>query len=321
MTHADAAAIAAQTPRTAAPGSGGLPRPRTALEAGFFVAIARQDGAHTHTLACLHFCILAQTHSSFVFFRCILILGGLSRLERARHHHALVHNGRHQPRLQKGRIPLYPRVLVDLVDQLQDVCQAGAVRVSRLYTCRLLLEYSSRLFVCPFVMCALSRCSAKLADGILTVAAAAAPPPPPGATTRGYYDPQKAPPPPPSVKSRALSIYQRETIYSLTEAVCSGRIGEGAAHRSLCQAFLDKIDKFVYVPGAGSVSPLCMDLCWDGCDTTKTGGQVDDSFENCPRIDCAKSKCHNFLLAECPPVMHATINTAFKETCTIVPPR
>ena len=47
MTHADAAAIAAQTPRTAAPGSGGLPRPRTALEAGFFVAIARQDGVYS----------------------------------------------------------------------------------------------------------------------------------------------------------------------------------------------------------------------------------------------------------------------------------
>ena len=148
MTHADAAAIAAQTPRNAAPGSGGLPRPRTALEAGFFVAIARQDGAHTHTLACLHFCILAQAYSSFVFFRCILLLGGLARLERARHHHTLVHDGWHQSRLQKGRIPMHPRVLVDFVDQLQDVRQAGAVRVSLLHTRIHLLEYSSRLSVC-----------------------------------------------------------------------------------------------------------------------------------------------------------------------------
>ena len=44
LTHADAAAIAAQTPRDPAPGSGGLPHPRSALEAGFLVALARKEG-------------------------------------------------------------------------------------------------------------------------------------------------------------------------------------------------------------------------------------------------------------------------------------
>ena len=44
MTHADATAIAAQTPNPRAPGAGGLPIPRTGIEAGFFVAIARREG-------------------------------------------------------------------------------------------------------------------------------------------------------------------------------------------------------------------------------------------------------------------------------------
>jgi hypothetical protein len=46
LTHADATAIAAKTPENAAPGSGGLPHPRTALEAGFFVALARREGIY-----------------------------------------------------------------------------------------------------------------------------------------------------------------------------------------------------------------------------------------------------------------------------------
>lgn len=44
MTHADATAIAAQTPRDPAPGAGGLPLPRTSLEAGFMIALSRQEG-------------------------------------------------------------------------------------------------------------------------------------------------------------------------------------------------------------------------------------------------------------------------------------
>jgi len=42
LTHEDAAAIAVQTPRDPAPGSGGLPLPRTALEAGFMISKARE---------------------------------------------------------------------------------------------------------------------------------------------------------------------------------------------------------------------------------------------------------------------------------------
>jgi hypothetical protein len=42
LTHEDAAAIAAQTPRDPAPGSGGLPLPLTPLEAGFMIGKARE---------------------------------------------------------------------------------------------------------------------------------------------------------------------------------------------------------------------------------------------------------------------------------------
>ena len=47
LTHFDATAIAAQTPTPAAPGSGGLPQPRTTLEAGFFIALARREGIYS----------------------------------------------------------------------------------------------------------------------------------------------------------------------------------------------------------------------------------------------------------------------------------
>lgn len=43
LTHADATVIAAQTPSPSAPGAGGLPMPRTTIEAGFFVALARRE--------------------------------------------------------------------------------------------------------------------------------------------------------------------------------------------------------------------------------------------------------------------------------------
>jgi hypothetical protein len=41
LTHADATAIAAQVPTPTAPGAGGLPQPRTSLEAAFMIADAR----------------------------------------------------------------------------------------------------------------------------------------------------------------------------------------------------------------------------------------------------------------------------------------
>ena len=47
LTHADAVAIAAQTPRDPAPGSGGLPMPRTALESGYMVGKAREGRVYS----------------------------------------------------------------------------------------------------------------------------------------------------------------------------------------------------------------------------------------------------------------------------------
>ncbi|MDA9633413.1 hypothetical protein N9S81_00575, partial [bacterium] len=46
LSHSDAVSIAAQTPRDSAPGSGGLPAPRNALEAGSFIAFARREGVY-----------------------------------------------------------------------------------------------------------------------------------------------------------------------------------------------------------------------------------------------------------------------------------
>ena len=47
LSHADASAIAAQTPTPRAPGAGGLPMPRTGIEAGFFIALARREGIYS----------------------------------------------------------------------------------------------------------------------------------------------------------------------------------------------------------------------------------------------------------------------------------
>jgi hypothetical protein len=52
LTHFDAAAIAAQTPDPAAPGSGGLPQPRTALEAGCARNVRTRDATRAMLIAC-----------------------------------------------------------------------------------------------------------------------------------------------------------------------------------------------------------------------------------------------------------------------------
>lgn len=89
LTHSDATAIAAQTPRDAAPGSGGLPHPRTALEAGFLVALARREGIYSFWSASpdttngdvtMHW--YAEGGTELVYrqgeFRCVLIASATS---------------------------------------------------------------------------------------------------------------------------------------------------------------------------------------------------------------------------------------------------
>ena len=264
LTHADATAIAAQTPRDPAPGSGGLPHPRTQLEAGFLIALARREGIFSFWAASpdnsngavvTHW--FTEGGSPLVYganeFRCILIASATS-------------------------------------------------------------STSSKMYAY------LEPCDAKMADGVVTIAAAAAPPPPPGATTASFFDPQKAPPPPPSIKAHALSIYRRETIFGYTEAVCAGAVAEGHAHRSVCLAFLEQIGKFQFLYGYGTTAPLCMSVCWHGCDGAHVGGSEDDSFANCKDPECATTPCLDFLLRECPPILASKINTKYKETCEIVPP-
>lgn len=164
----------------------------------------------------------------------------------------------------------------------------------------------------------LEPCTAKLADGVLTVAAAAAPPPPPGSTDQHLFDPLRAPPPPPSIKSHAWTIYKREKLFSFTEAVCSGVAGEGHIHRDLCTKFLDEIGRFQFISGVGTVAPLCDRVCWHSCIGEHLGGEDHDDFNNCRQTECAESSCYDFLIRECDPIQHAAITTKYKELCTIV---
>lgn len=262
LTHADAAAIAAQTPRDPAPGSGGLPLPRTALEAGFMIGKAREGRVYA---------FWAASPDS-------------SQGDVTMHWYAL------------GGVPL--------------VYRKGETRC---------ILVSSRTSTTQTAMYAsLEPCDAKLSDGVITVAAAAAPPPPPGATELGFFDPAKNPPPPPSVKQHAYSIFIRETIIPYTEAICSGAAGEGEAHRGVCTQLLDKLSTWQFIQAVGTVAPICNEICWHSCDGNHVGGEDDDSFSNCQQTQCARTSCLTFLLAECPPILHTTIETKYKETCEIV---
>ena len=159
-----------------------------------------------------------------------------------------------------------------------------------------------------------------MADGILTVAAAAAPPPPPGATATHFFDTLRAPPPPPSVKHHAWAIWVRETVFPLTEAVCSGATGEGHVHRLACDAFLSEVGTWKHINGVGTVAPLCDSVCWHGCTGSHTGSRNHDSFRECKQPECATSSCYDFLLGACQPIQHHKISTAWKTTCSITPP-
>lgn len=141
LTHADASAIAAQTPTPRAPGAGGLPVPRTTLEAGFFIALARRDGI---------FAFWAQS-----------------------------------PDTTNGDVTLH-WITEGLTPLVYRQGETRCVLVSSVTSTATTKMYSS-----------LESCSAKLADGVLTVAASAAPPPPPGGTDQHLFDPLRAPPPPP----------------------------------------------------------------------------------------------------------------------------
>lgn len=265
LTHADATAISAQTPRDAAPGSGGLPHPRNMLEAGFIVALARQDRIYSFWAASpdatsgdvtMHWFTEGRTRLVYKHgeFRCIL------------------------------------------------VSSITSSTASKMYA-------------------SLEPCDAKMASGIITIAAAAAPPPPPGTTRlRTFFDPQRAPPPPPSMKRHALTIWKRNVILPLTEAVCDGNIGEGHTHRKICSAFLDQVGKFQHIHAYGTDAPLCRPWCWHACDGAHEAGQEHDSWTNCQSPECAAYSCLGFLLKECQPIQHSSINTQWRTTCTIVPP-
>ena len=90
ITHADAAAMAAQVPNMnyPAPGSGGLPLPRTVVEAMSMMAFARQQGVTAYWAASpstesgdVHMHWPTEDASTLIYrkgeSRCILIASGL----------------------------------------------------------------------------------------------------------------------------------------------------------------------------------------------------------------------------------------------------
>ena len=264
LTHEDATNIAAQTPYNAPDGAGGLPLPRTALEAGYMIAKSREARIYSFWAATPDSSAGDVTMHWFT----------------------------------EGSVPL-------LYKKGETRCIIVSSRTSTTETAM----YAS-----------LEPCDAKLADGVLTIAAAAAPPPPPGGGVASFFDPARAPPPPPSIKQHAWTIWQRDNVIPYTEAICSGAAGEGSAHRSICSTLLEKLGAFEFIYGVGTVAPLCNEVCWHSCDGAHTGGQDDDSFANCQQPQCARTSCKTFLLAECPPILHPSIEATFQKFCSVAPP-
>ena len=264
LSYSNALSIAAQTPEDAAPGSGGLPVPRSALEAGSFIAFARREGVYA---------------------------------------------------FWGGRVDnLYQDVTTHWV------APGGVELVVKKGDPRCILVSSTTSSTAQAMHARMESCSAKLADGIVTVAASAAPPPPPGGDgSFDPYHPGNAPPPPPSTRAIGYTIYKREVIKFETRAICSGAAGEGLVHREICQRVLDSLGKFQFLVGVGLTAPLCSPICWRVCDS-QNDGEADDSFNECPQLECAQTSCYSFLLNECPPVMHTTITSTYQKICSIAPP-
>jgi hypothetical protein len=287
LTHFDAAAIAAQVPNPDVPGSGGLPQPRTALEAG----CARNVQTHNATRAMLNACRSARR-----FFIATARAQGIyafwgSSVDSSTMNHTL-----HWRTLGGEN-------LVIAVGETRCVLVSSATSTTETH-----------------MHASLRPCSMRAADGVLSVAAAAAPPPPPGTTTQTYWDPEKAPPPPPSAKTHAMTLFQRTTIFGGTESICEGKVAEGSLHRLACTEFLKTLGAWTNIVGFGTTAPLCMPICWRSCVGNHVGGLETDSFNTCRQPACAASSCYDFLLRECDPVLHAGITEVHQTTCSIHPP-
>lgn len=260
LSHADAAAIASEVPdkNDPAPGSRGLPLPRSVVEAMSMLAYARQRGVYGFWAASpntengdvvMHW--LAEGGSNLVVRkgenRCILVSSGVGPAERM------------YARLRQCDAKLASGILS---------VAAAAVRLTRVT--RTPRSHAYTLYI-------------------------QAPPPPPGATLQHWYDPARAPPPPPSIKRAALEIYVRNEVRPRVEAICAGGL-EGQEHQTVCIAVANRLSLWQPIHGAGIVAPFCERICWHSCVGEAHAGGQDDGFRECPSEGCAHDSCLEFLL-------------------------
>jgi hypothetical protein len=129
----------------------------------------------------------------------------------------------------------------------------------------------------------------------------------------------QAPPPPPSLKSAALEIFTRNEVRPRTTIICSGGF-EGAEHQHVCLELAQKLAKWQPIAGAGVIAPFCSRVCWRSCEGQGHTGGLDDGYLECPHESCATESCIDFLKAECPPAIHAQLDSLYNGACTLVPP-
>ena len=111
----------------------------------------------------------------------------------------------------------------------------------------------------------------------------------------------------------------RREVRPRVVAICGGGL-EGDEHQAVCLAVAHTLGKWQPIQGVGVLAPFCERLCWHSCKGESHTGGADDGFMECPSEGCAQDSCLDFLLRECPPVVHEDIQKVYEATCTVAPP-
>lgn len=111
----------------------------------------------------------------------------------------------------------------------------------------------------------------------------------------------------------------RKEVRPRVEAICLGGL-EGIAHQTVCMAVANSLGKYQPIAGYGMLAPFCEKVCWHSCNGESHAGGQDDGFSECPSEGCAQDSCLDFLLRECPPVLHADIQNLYDSKCALAPP-
>jgi len=335
LDHADAAAIAYEVPYDLypAPGSRGLPLPRTQVEAMSMIAYARVNGVTAFWGA------NPNTDAGDVR---MVWLRNPTHKDTHTHTHlqmlcaALAHRGRRPAAGQAGRESVHShlqwrlaerenvRTLPTLRRQARQRHPDGGRRRSTAAAARgdgqpLVRPQTGASVPCRTTAHVHTTAHSSHASKSMRRSVS------PGASSGGSIHAlnrstaAQAPPPPPSIKRAALELFVRHEVRPRVELICAGGL-EGSRHQQMCLAVAKTLSKWQPIHGAGIVAPFCERICWHSCHGESHIGGADDGFSSCPTESCAHDSCLEFLRRSCPPVVADEIQSLYDSTCSLVPP-